>query len=308
MLDRAADLLVGYWDHIKYDGHAVLAVPIPSESNDLASTYDDHDAVDRFVYAPLKMLESDDEIKAIRKEFSFFAKHADRRVNEISFIKCQLFKKEGQECEFCSQNPPVKLEAFEFEKRIGGFLFDLKPSENHPGHFLTYLEMINLGKTDYNVQPSKNGKCEICPSWWFSSVTEMQRHRRILHRKQPLAKIPKNPTDQLVCSFVKSDGKKCNLTFPTYHQLQKHKNKMKHKRDRKRKAEEKAQEDNEKAAKVRREKEVMKKFFTKTVTNKNKRRMRRVKMRLKKKMSLQKKKPKVIPTKKKDVRQMISAR
>jgi len=53
----------------------------------------------------------------------------------------------------------------------------------------------------------------------------------------------------------------------------------------------------------------MKKFFTKTVTNKNKRRMRRVKMRLKKKkMSLQKKKPKVIPTKKNDVRQMISAR
>ena len=55
------------------------------------------------------------------------------------------------------------------------------PSPDHPGYFMTYLETENFGKFDHQCDLFHVGKCSICVNWWFSSKTEMKRHRRIMH-------------------------------------------------------------------------------------------------------------------------------
>ena len=48
-------------------------------------------------------LDTDKSLSKLRSEFKFLAKHADRHLNEISFMKCQLFVASGEECEHCTK-------------------------------------------------------------------------------------------------------------------------------------------------------------------------------------------------------------
>ena len=56
MLDNASTMLVTYWKHLRYDGNAV--VPIPIESNGTGH-YKDHDLMETFMNAPLRKLYAD---------------------------------------------------------------------------------------------------------------------------------------------------------------------------------------------------------------------------------------------------------
>ena len=53
----------------------------------------------------------------IKQEFSSLADHVNRHHNEISFLKCQLFKNNDY-CQHCTENPPKDCDAFHF-----GWLF-----------------------------------------------------------------------------------------------------------------------------------------------------------------------------------------
>ena len=86
------------------------------------------------------------------------------------------------ECEWCKEYPPKPCPALHFEKETGSFFFDPMPSEKHENHYTTYLVMIELQKTDFKSIQGQQGRCEICPNWWFSSPTEMKCHRRLLHQ------------------------------------------------------------------------------------------------------------------------------
>ena len=66
-----------------------------------------------------------------------------------------------------------------FLKKFKRQLLEPHPSESHPGHFLTFLEMSNLVKLP-EEQRSELEKCQICPNWSFISVTEQTRHRKHL--------------------------------------------------------------------------------------------------------------------------------
>ena len=241
MLDNAGKLLKAHWEKLRYDNNAVVPIPIKSVS-DNSEPYNDRGVIERFVYAALRDLDGGDiELQALRKEFKFLCRHADRRNNALAFLKCQLFKPSGQECHHCTSNPPSPCSAYDYEKSIGGFMFDPVPSEEHDGHFKTYLEMVSMENSNYKGEPQELGRCAICPNWWYSSQTEIKRHRRILHPKVPMedivagdSKYNTKESKLFYCRF-KLNGKICNLTFSSYHQLYTHRNKCGHKRNRQQK-------------------------------------------------------------------------
>ena len=99
MLDEAANILATYWNHLRYDGNAVIPVVIPS--NNTNSTFKDHKEIENFVNAPLRQFKTDEDLRKIREEFRDLCNHTDRRFNEISFMKCQLYREAGDECTRC---------------------------------------------------------------------------------------------------------------------------------------------------------------------------------------------------------------
>ena len=143
----------------------------------------------------VRALKEDQELQPLVREFKFLCHHADRRRNSISFLKCQLIRP-GKECDWCLSHPPLDCPAYRFEKGVGGFSFDPMPSEDHPDHFMTYLEMINLKKYDYQHDLFGIGKCSICPNWWFSSPTEMKRHKKLAHPRISIKNILKKSDDE----------------------------------------------------------------------------------------------------------------
>lgn len=251
MLEKAANTLATYWKNLSYDGNPVIPI-IMKENDREKESYHDHKTVEELVYASKKALdEGSKALKYARKEFSFFCKHADRRSNCFTLMKCQLFKPKEEECDWCRENPPKDCEAFRFEKELGEFFFDPAPSENHAEHFSTYLESKN-SQRKYQRSKQGNGRCSICPNWWFSSSTEIKRHRRIVHPNTSQKNLiadekevlkPSTSTSKLHYCRFKVNKKSCDLSFPTYHQLMIHKKKMGHKNDRKRKAQDDAAEE-----------------------------------------------------------------
>ena len=243
MLENAASTLAAHWENLTYDSHPVI--PIVMRNGDAEKeSYCDHDIVEMLMYASKTALDNGSkDLKQARKEFSFYCSHIDRRPNSLSLMKCQMFKPKGLECDWCKSHPPKECEAFDFEKKLGGFFFEPSQSNNHPGHFSTYLEMKHSGKK-YVRSKHEHGRCSVCPNWWFSSPTETQRHRRIVHPNVPLKQMIVDdleiakpaPAPKLHFCRYKVNGKPCDLSFPSYHQLFTHKNKMGHKADRKRKA------------------------------------------------------------------------
>ena len=240
MQQNAANKLAMYWQNISYDGNPVIPIPIEEE---IGNFYRDHDAVEELMYASKRVLDQENkQLRNLRKEFVFFCRHSDRRSNCFSLMKCQLFKAKGKECDWCRRNPPKDCAALEFEKEIGGFFYDPIPSEKHADHFSTYFEMRKNGKK-YERPNQDDGRCSLCPNWWFSSQTEIKRHRRIVHpsTKQKYMVTNENQTPKPTsskthfCHFKVNDTP-CDQSFPTYHQLAKHKREQGHKVDRKRKA------------------------------------------------------------------------
>ena len=100
------------------------------------------------------------------------------------------------------------------------------PSPDHEGHYLTYLDMINnkdkttFAKPNEHLPSKSIGKCEICPAWQFSSVTEANRHIKLIH---PVYKKNTLPTKTYQCKY-----NKCDLVFDTYHKLSKHRKEENH--------------------------------------------------------------------------------
>ena len=118
------------------------------------------------------------------------------------------------------------------KKEIRGFFFDSMPSEKHEDHYAMYLEIIKLQKTDFKSMQDQQGRCKMCPNWWFSSPTEVKRHRRFLHPDPSVTQLVENmmeqqPADQSEklqyyrFQWKVENGKFHNLSFPTYHKLSK---------------------------------------------------------------------------------------
>ena len=156
-------------------------------------------------------------------------------------------------------------------------MVDPQTSDDLKGHFKTYLEMINCSPADrpkYTPQQMSDlGRCSIYTNWHFNSITEIQKHKRLLHPKVQLQKLLKvNPGSEVPNLFIcshKINEKQYGLSFPTYYQSHKHKEKSGHKRKRAEEAKNDGDKRSKKAKKISAQKKSVKNFFQKK-TNKRK--------------------------------------
>ena len=137
--------------------------------------YMDHTEIETFTNASLRDPKTIPHLMKLKQEFSFSADHIDRRHNEISFLKCQLFKNNNI-CQQCTENPPKTCEAFQYESSFGGVLPDSVKSEKYPGHYKTYLESSRDCDKNTKDNDTEHKRCTMCSNWIFSSATKKKSH------------------------------------------------------------------------------------------------------------------------------------
>lgn len=228
MHPSSADNLSSYWKNLTFDGHAVIPIPIPSKETN--KFYNDHDNNHRFVEAPLRDFKTVEYLKKLQKEFKCYAKHAIRRNNEFVLLKCQFFREPEDFCKYCRNNPPTATKTVELIKKNNGKLLEPLLSSTHDEHYHTFLEMIGMLPVETGVDTSELGYCEICPSWKFTSNSEVDRHKKLLH---PLATMENVCTKRkFTCNFKMPCGSACGQVFNTAYKLTKHKDSTGHKKTR----------------------------------------------------------------------------
>ena len=107
-------------------------------------------------------------------------------------------------------------------------------SDIHPGHYFTFLEMCekpttDLSEGDEGIPTGTVGKCENCSSFWFSSKTEMQRHKSLFHRHPPNQQRPgKHICRFKIANAESSAERECGLQIPSAYRLAQHRKQAMH--------------------------------------------------------------------------------
>ena len=259
MLDKAADVLAQHWRGCTFDGHVVVPITV-SSANEEDRIYNDQNELLRFLSAPLRDFNSDKTLQRMRLKFKFFAKHAVRRQNEFVIMKCQFFKSSGLECGYCQRNPPTAKETLQLLKKFKGKMVQPVPSEQNPGHFLTFLETISLTELP-TEDTGELGKCMICPNWTFTSKTEQEKHRKLFHPKSKASHVVPLESQIHRCSY-KVNNKVCGESFQSRHMLFKHKQNMGHIKKRGAAAKKDFEEAQRKKRKLSQDRSVAKKVIT----------------------------------------------
>ena len=176
-------------------------------------------------------------LKKLRKEFTFYAKHAIRRHNEFVLLKCQFFREPEEVCGRCRDNPSTAIKTLELMKKNDGKLFAPTRSSTHEDHYHTFLEMMDMIPVEEEMDDSELGACEICPSWRFTSNAEIDRHKKILHPFETMGNVTNKR--KFICNWKTQDETTCGEVFDSSYKLQKHKEAKGHKRSRSENANEK---------------------------------------------------------------------
>lgn len=169
-----------YWKDVTNNGHPVKAVGVPCIQTEGNFHYKDHDEIASLLKKPIRQLRDD---KESLKELEFLLNHVDRKNNELVFMKCS----DGS-CDHCTLHPVRAKKLFKFLNGNKMLLFNPMESDQHPGHYYTFLEMCkksaehvhmpvgNEGLSSEMNAEHQFGKSHLCPSYSFSSKTEKQRH------------------------------------------------------------------------------------------------------------------------------------
>ena len=114
----------------------------------------------------------------VLRELKFLFDHLEKKSNEIIFRKCVR-----PSCKHCTENPIIATKAWE-ELQQSGFKWpNPVESENFPGHFKTYREIIESPSSDFIVGDEglpytlKVGDCPQC-NFVFMSESEQTKHMR----------------------------------------------------------------------------------------------------------------------------------
>ena len=126
----------------------------------------DHEKVHKFLKAPLKEFRDGFTHTVLLNQIKFLLGHIRRHHNEITFLKCK-----DSACSHCTNNPVRAKEVYSFLEDRKMKLFYLMPSDDHQGHYSTFLEMCNkrasdLPETDTHLPSydSSLGHCPHCPN------------------------------------------------------------------------------------------------------------------------------------------------
>ena len=100
-------------------------------------------------------------------------------------------------------------------------MFEPTPAPDLEGHYMTFLKMFNsndqgnFASSNESLSSKPAGRCEVCPAWQFSSITEAKRNVSILHPKYKKTYLPTKT--EVTCKF-----KGCNMVFSSHHSLRNH--------------------------------------------------------------------------------------
>ena len=129
VFNRAMVDISGYWSRTMYAKKPINITCVPSGSRE--GPFNDFDGVHAAVSSSATRLRAD---AAVYDEFQFVMRHMDWRIGMGIFAKCT-----DPACQHCSSNPPVNDEMLQCVRDFP----TPKPSLDHPGHFLTFMEAMD---------------------------------------------------------------------------------------------------------------------------------------------------------------------
>jgi hypothetical protein len=205
IFDAAVSKIKAIFEGLTWSGHSVLATAVPctpcSPTGAAAVTAgrlqgppktDDYGLLHLFTKAGVKQIRDTKELQAIHQEYLFFVRHLRKCTYSLTFTSCKI--------EGCRCNKGLA------EDWNSGFMQGLLamgglptpvPSTSHQGHYMTLHEVITnppSTRPDANC-PSRIenelGICEQGCSYVFTSKTEQERHKAVVHG--PIANgVPQN--------------------------------------------------------------------------------------------------------------------
>ena len=144
---------------------------------------------------------------------------------------------QDKKCAHCRNIKPSR--ATKYLQRLGGRLFQPIKSEEHEGHYLTFIETdakfrqdaCDVPGPDADQPSQQNNNLGVCTSYGcrnytFLSAADKTRHYRLGHggkRGMEREEVASNPkSSRLTCD-------KCSVSFVTEHRLKRHKKETGHK-------------------------------------------------------------------------------
>ena len=183
VFDSAIDNLHSYWDHLSYDGFPVLTNRI-SASHKPPHEFDTEKLYWEYTHASMKKVNESVDLKKVHTFYLFIAKHVIRTNYMLAIRKCT-----SKKCGYCSRNPIVHGDVMDFLHKRGGLPFFPVPSQQNPGHFVTFTESLtdpvfnnsNCQLDKFCPSLSTDAYCKICNAYVYTSETDRIRHQRFVH-------------------------------------------------------------------------------------------------------------------------------
>ena len=163
VFDEALRRLSGYWEGATFNGFGVISTNILRGDDELK--WNDQDTIKEYFKAPVRDLHKYSELS---NESKSMFNHLDRHLNDIVFVRFQDLTCCGE-----WQSSSVKESLAKNEYRLPA----PNMSKQYEGHYETYLLSLSESSFgfDHSFQPSvkiaRLGKREICPSFYFKSMT-----------------------------------------------------------------------------------------------------------------------------------------
>ena len=85
------------------------------------------------------------------EELRFMLKHVPRKSNELIYMKCL-----NPRCNHCSKNPIITTDTWEDLKKNEFKWHNLVASTKFPGHYMTFLESLEVGKEMHKTSKVTN--------------------------------------------------------------------------------------------------------------------------------------------------------
>ena len=179
MFDNAMSLIENqYWSGVQFNGNKIT--PEYKSCAAVNTPYNDYDEIHAILSGPYMTLKTNTQVMA---ELRSMLAHIDRKSHEIVFCKCT-----NPRCDHCTGNPPnASSKVWQYMKEREFKWPNPLPSVEHPGHYMTYLEIENLGTVFWNV--ADNGlpnslalqRCPYCPNFLLMSDAEKKKHLSVFH-------------------------------------------------------------------------------------------------------------------------------
>lgn len=177
MMSNAREILDSHWNSLTYNGFPVKS---RSRSDGFCEIYDDYDQIKELLDKPTTARQN----KPLIEELNFAMQHIDRRLDALIIKKC-----ENAACSHCTEHPATAKDAMNFLRTYSSFPTPQQITASTS--FKNFLETINSPPSQTRVFARKrfavlrqrmgSVKCDVCPSYYFTSLADKNRHNRTLH-------------------------------------------------------------------------------------------------------------------------------